>query len=294
MHKVLGTLCFILMMIHVSIASAAGDGPNMIAYVINMDESVDRLNYVMPRVNKLGFEVHRFRAFDGRKLTDAQAAELVDMPTYFRHFAHYPRKGTIGCSMSHINLWKQFVESNYDYALVFEDDVDFDAEKLKGIIDDLLQHTDKWDLVLFEMIHSGHPTKVQALSAGHEMVRYWTQVTHSGAYIINRKAATNLAAQALPITMPIDHYFTRWWLYDIKFRGVEPRVVHQRFGDSIIEASDSSVGAVNPEPNEQGTLSSAAPVVEEKPTGYIWARITKIWFQGLSDLKRIFFNIFWD
>jgi hypothetical protein len=54
--------------------------------------------------------------------------------------------------------------------------------------------------------------------------------------MINRKGAKNLLEKALPIKMPVDHYFTRDWELGIKFTGVEnPNLVHQTFGDSDIE-----------------------------------------------------------
>ncbi|MDJ1305632.1 MAG: hypothetical protein MRQ09_05310 [Candidatus Midichloria sp.] len=35
--------------------------------------------------------------------------------------------------------------------------------------------------------------------------------------------------------MPVDHFFTRNWELDLKFTGVEPRIVYQTFGDSYIK-----------------------------------------------------------
>ncbi len=34
--------------------------------------------------------------------------------------------------------------------------------------------------------------------------------------------------------MPVDHYFLRSWEFDVKFAGIEPRIVYQTFGDSEI------------------------------------------------------------
>jgi hypothetical protein len=53
--------------------------------------------------------------------------------------------------------------------------------------------------------------------------------------MINRQAAHKLLKKFYPIKMPLDHYFTSAWEFGLKFAGVEPRMVFQKFGDSQIK-----------------------------------------------------------
>lgn len=208
---------------------------DIIVYLINLDRSVERYEYVLPSLQRLGYDLERFSAVDGRAIPDNELSEFVDFDGYYHFMKHMPEKGTVGCSLSHFKVWKKFLESDYKYALVFEDDVSFDPEALRPIIDELKEYDHKWDIVNLESAHGGMPVTIQKLGRGYvKLSVYLTKVTHTGAYLIDREAARKLLLKAYPINMPVDHYFTRAWELDMKFTGVEPRLVYQTYGDSEI------------------------------------------------------------
>lgn len=208
-------------------------------YVINLDRSKERYEYVKDSINDLGFAVTRISAVDGSTLSESYINQIVDFESYKTFLTHLPRKGTIGCSLSHIKTWETFLASGFEFALIFEDDITFDQQKLKPIVQDLTNNNELWDIVNFDIHHRGLPLTIKELSNQQKLVVYLTEVTHTGAYMMNREAAKKLLAKALPIRMPIDHYFTRAWEFDMKFTGVEnPRLVHQTFGDSQITTTN--------------------------------------------------------
>lgn len=201
-------------------------------YLINMDRAVERLNLVRPGIEALGFPTERISAVDGRKLD--QNLAIVDYDTYVQYFKMPPELGTIGCALSHEKVWRRFLKSDNEFAVVFEDDVEFNQDKLRHYIQQAVTCKNCWDLVNFELIHSGTPVRVF-----DEFVCYLTNVKHSGCYLINRCAARRLLEKFYPIKMPLDHYFTASWEFDIKQLGVEPRIVHQRGLPSQIKSQDS-------------------------------------------------------
>lgn len=220
---------------------AANSHPSgVISYVINLDRSPERLQYVLPSIVTLGYPLERISAVDGKKLSETEVNNSVNFAAYERYLNNYPRLGTIGCSLSHIHTWQQFLNSNFEYAVVFEDDVKFDPATLRPIIDLLIKNNKYWDISTFEVAHNGMPLTIKQLSDPYKLVVYLTEISHTGAYIINRNAAQKLLEKALPIKMPIDHYFTRTWEMGLKFTGVEPRLVHQQYGDSVINQTDVS------------------------------------------------------
>lgn len=211
------------------------------AYVINLDRSKDRLEYVMPRIQALELPIERVVGVDGSLLSPEEIQQKVDMESYKSHLNHYPKKGTIGCSLSHIKSWKAFLDSDYEFALIFEDDVQFDPAQLKNVVNQLVENKGLWDINSFELSHLGTPLTIKKLEGGQNLSIYLTEITHAGCYMINRKAAECLVEKALPINMPIDHYFARPWEFGLRFTGVEnPRIVHQNFGTSVIAASADS------------------------------------------------------
>ena len=215
-----------------------------IAYIINLDRSKERYAYVKPNVDLLGIPVERISAVEGKALSDAEINVAVDMQTYREFLSHFPKKGTIGCSLSHIKAWKAFLESPFEYAVVFEDDVNFDPPKLRTVINDLTKNGKEWDISSFEISHSGTPLTIKTFQDGQKLVVYLTEISHTGAYILNRDAAVKLLEKALPIKMPIDHYMTRGWEFGLKFTGIEnPRLVHQQYGTSEINQTNHLLGS---------------------------------------------------
>ncbi len=212
-------------------------GEGVGAYIINLDRSKERYASIKPHVDQLNLPTERIEAVDGSKLSEEEIKEKVDLEACRVFLGHTPKRGTIGCSFSHIKVWQTFLKSNYKYALVFEDDVSFEPNKLKVVMEDLFKNSDLWDVVNFE-IHSDPrmPVSIKTLVNNHQLYLYLSKSTHTGCYMINRKAAKHLLEKALPIKMPVDHYFTRSWELGVRYTGVEnPMLVHQTFGDSDIK-----------------------------------------------------------
>lgn len=218
-----------------SVSTTGVDGGGTGVYIINLNRSKERYEYIKGYVNGLGLKSELVEAVDGSTLSIKEISEKVDLESYKMFLGHLPKRGTIGCSLSHIKAWQKFLSSNLQFAVIFEDDVSFNPNKVKIIIEDLVKNNKLWDIVILEISHNGFPLKIKNLTNNNHLVVYLTEVTHAGAYIINKKAAKNLLRKALPIKMPIDHYFTRSWELDIKFTGIEnPRLVYQTFGNSDI------------------------------------------------------------
>ena len=210
----------------------------VISYIINLDRSRDRYDYVAPQVNLLGYDLVRISGVDGSSLSENEIHQKTDFESYKTYLGHYPKRGMIGCNLSHFKAWETFLKSNAEFALIFEDDVSFDHKVLRNTVESLKQYADLWDIVTFEISHRGLPLTLKRLDeVNSNLSLYLTEITHAGSYIINRTAAKKLMVKFLPIKMPIDHYFTRAWEFDLKFVGIEPRIVFQAYGDSNINAT---------------------------------------------------------
>jgi GR25 family glycosyltransferase involved in LPS biosynthesis len=90
------------------------------AYVINLDSDYSRYLEVVRELTELGFSnLHRWNAVDTRE--DGGIARLkrygVESLTEFYSY------GAAGCTVSHLNLYEDFLKSEDQFRLVFEDDV---------------------------------------------------------------------------------------------------------------------------------------------------------------------------
>ena len=151
------------------------------------------------------------------------------MPSYQAYVGHNPRKGTIGCYLSHLEAWRAFLRSDYEFALIAEDDIEFEPIALKKSIKNVIQNPRLWDINLFDINHQGLPVAIKEFkNEGETLNLYFVYIDYASAYLINRNAAHQLLKKALPIKMPVDHYFTRSWeLGNLILTGIEPRIVSQ-------------------------------------------------------------------
>ena len=206
------------------------------AFLINLDRATDRLEFVKPNIDQLGFPVERISAVDGKLLSEKELREVCDYEKFKSYFKMLPERGTIGCSLSHEKALRNFLESEYEFALIFEDDVVFNPHELRECVNAAIQKKNFWDILNFETFHDGLPVKIGNLYSDKHLSLYFTSITHAGCYLINRETAKKLLEKFYPIVMPFDHYFAASWEFDIKFVGVEPRIVQQGFGNSQIKS----------------------------------------------------------
>jgi glycosyl transferase, family 25 len=210
-------------------------GKGLGIYTINLKQHTQKYEDTYNQLSHLGWPIHRIEAIDGKKLSDEDLKQYTDLLSYQAFERLNPNKGTIGCSLSHFEAWQEFLKSDYEFALITEDDIEFDPVALKISIENLTHHKELWDINLFEIFHYGLPVHGLPLTInkfdndGRAINVYLLDIIHAGAYLINRNAASKLLSKALPIKMPVDHYFTRGWeLGNLVITGVEPRIVSQK------------------------------------------------------------------
>lgn len=211
--------------------------PNSVkVYFINLDSSLQRRISVTSEIEKLGYSFERISAVYGKNIGKDLKHKYVNKEKFKMLMHRSIDPGTLGCFLSHVKVWKAFLESKYNFAVICEDDVKFDPGQLKTIIQGLINHKDKWDLVNIDIRHNGNPEKIIKIAdPDFYLVKFRSRVSNTSCYILNRHAAVKLLSKAFPIIMPVDHFFIRFWELDIIFRGVIPVITHQGFADSEIK-----------------------------------------------------------
>ena len=92
----------------------------------------------------------------------------------------------------------------------------------RPVLQGLLRHADRWDMVKLTGVHSGTPQPYLAVAPGHQLAVMLSRCTVSSAYVINRLAAHRYLAGLLPMSLPYDHIFDQGWTFDLKVRLVTP------------------------------------------------------------------------
>lgn len=88
--------------------------------VINLERRFDRLKTFIIEMDKhdVKDDYEKYNAVDGKYLSlDEETRKM------FTYNKFNWRKGVIGCALSHYNIWKELIESDFKYYLILEDDI---------------------------------------------------------------------------------------------------------------------------------------------------------------------------
>ena len=190
----------------------------MHAYVINLERSSDRRAHITSELQKTGLDYELVSAVDGRQV-DLSDRGLVD-PSLTSHLG-VPEgaltsllAGSVGCALSHLQVYEKIIEQGLDRALVLEDDIILPAD-LGSFCDAVAGHLTGAEVALLSS-DSRDPCRLSTqdsirLPSGHVLalpidIR---QPCSSGAYVVTREACERMVKSMLPIRVQADG----WWFY---------------------------------------------------------------------------------
>ena len=164
-------------------------------YVINLEHHVERRQKIINQFKQLGIkDVEIIKGVDGKKINKSK---YNNDPKKTYEFISRPLSSTeIGCTLSHITVYKDIIKKNIDLAIVLEDDV---------IITDLLMH--KYDIEDSDVVLIGS-TAATETNEGHKLydIGLWGTISGSYAYIITNAGAIKMVNYFQEINHPIDSW----------------------------------------------------------------------------------------
>jgi len=118
-------------------------------YVVSLKRSVDRHPKIKKNLEGLNYEI--FWGVDGSKL---DLKELEEKKIYVPEIAirdNFSGKalqpGEIGCSLSHINIYKEILKNGYRCTLILEDDIFLSKESGYNIQNALKELPENWEFL---------------------------------------------------------------------------------------------------------------------------------------------------
>ncbi|MBB6219917.1 glycosyltransferase family 25 protein [Rhizobium leguminosarum] len=194
-------------------------------YLINLDRAPLRRFRMERLLVGIGLAFERVAAVDGAGLSLPHPD--FDEAAYLSRHGRRPNPFEIGCFFSHVECARRFLSGNAEFALILEDDLDFD-EDLADVIEAALQHQTRWDILRLSTVNTGRKHKVEALTASRSLAIALTREKGSGAYLINRRAAGWIAGSMLPMRLPYDLAFDLEFDEGLSACFVDPLPVSQR------------------------------------------------------------------
>jgi glycosyl transferase family 25 len=182
---------------------------NIPAYLINLDGSDARLESTTQQLNDAGIEFTRVPAFDGRNIPNKEI-DGYDAQGAMTHLGRGLSGGEIGCYKSHLMVIEKFLQTDSEYGIAFEDDIEVNPllmQEVKQLIGVFEAEKLDWDIV-----HLGaranklcrELTWTDQFQTGTRIMHahYFPQVT--SGLLWSRKGAESFLETYNRVDMPID------------------------------------------------------------------------------------------
>lgn len=182
-------------------------------YIINLKRRNDRLLFIKNNYN-LNKPFSLIEAVDGREINinELKKNKIIDNETLRQleqkqRTSHYEltNKGSLGCYLSHYNIWKAFFENKDKIILIFEDDTIFNKITLREINKRLTLLPEDWDIYLLSNPEFCYH-KIKLDRNLYKIKRFFL----TNAYIINKRGVKKIleSGTIFPINQQIDSYLS--------------------------------------------------------------------------------------
>jgi glycosyl transferase family 25 len=189
------------------------------AYIINLDSARDRWSYVAKFFGATNFTLTRVPGVDGYAL-DFPIPEYSERR--YRWFHGRPTSpGHVGCYLSHVRAMEAFLATDEPYALIGEDDLSLGPD-FEAIVEAALRSSDRWNILRLTGLSAGAPKPIARLHGDYSLCLNFGRLKGTGAYLLDRRAATALSVGLLPMWLPIDHALDREWFHGLRAASVFP------------------------------------------------------------------------
>lgn len=214
----------------------------MIAYLINLKRANERLVSAKETFDKVGIIFNLEVAIDGKDLS-LPHKDYSELKYNLLH-GKKTNLGELGCYFSHLNVLEKFLNTEENWALVCEDDIEFN-ENINKIISGAINSRVHFDLLRLSggsdrNKEKGIPIKLQKIYKDFYLSLNLGFKSGTGCYLINRHAAKNVLNKLKKMSLPIDHAMDRDWLLSIRSLSIFPAPVYLKEelheGNSYIQA----------------------------------------------------------
>jgi glycosyl transferase family 25 len=173
-----------------------------VSYIINLDRSVDRLDFMARQLQALQVPFERIRAIEGRNPSPE------DRHSFAGEFAATTLgPAEIGCLLSHRKAWQAIAASGAPWGVVLEDDVLLSRD-YPGFVNDLGWIPPDADLIKIEAqphakVNLSRPI---ARTGTRQLHRLKGSCMAAGAYAVSRRFCERQLERPFPTDLPADIY----------------------------------------------------------------------------------------
>ena len=190
----------------------------MLRLLINLDSSQSRLRKIDAQLRNLSVPYERVPAINGKNLANEYKNEIVYPIDHFKTKVRFTRAlsdGEIGCFLSHIKCWEKLINSEEDWALVMEDDI-----QISSLAGQYL-NSDKWlpeniDICQLSSLNSNSCGRIKAPTLRVDNFLSLVQPIFppplgTQAYFISRAFAKRAIELSHKLPAPVDNFMFSYW-----------------------------------------------------------------------------------
>ncbi len=202
------------------------NGYKMKIFIINLDRSKDRKQYMQQQFDKIGVECEFFSAIDGRSLDRKWLSKVAKSKFYNQitgraGFARSHSNNEIACFASHFSLWQKCIELN-EPIIVLEDDVILDHDFKKSMAT-LEKYLDKLQYIRL-IVTLKYRKKIQLAD---DLSLYPHFPSGAQGYAIAPKAAKLFVHYAKKWHEPVDMYMDLSVIHGLRAYCVNPEAIKE-------------------------------------------------------------------
>lgn len=202
-----------------------GEIINCPVYIVNLERSTYRRKFILNYLSKMGIQAEVITAVEGAKLDlDKLKSEgIYSEQAADEAFSRQLSLPEIGCSLSHINIYKRMLNNNVEQALIIEDDVMFD-EGVTNIFKNILENIpDDWEIIQFYYHNCKDFEELSPNIAKFNSKKCLPN--GSLGYIIKQSAVIKMLNNVFPVRYPADSMLGRSPRWGVVMYGSIPQLM---------------------------------------------------------------------
>lgn len=205
----------------------------MKTFLINLDKDKDRLAAADAQLKKLGIAYERFPAVYGKEMPTAERRRcLARFHTYMAHGIIWS-PGQMGCTLSHLFLYKKMIDENIPVAVIFEDDAQFSDDFPKALVAvEKFMDLNKSQVILFSDHSDNVNQRLEDCSGEVKVIPIPGDICSEG-YLITLPAAKEIYRVNFPMVVMVDAWTRYRKRGHIELFRTEPPLVKQNRTDFV-------------------------------------------------------------
>jgi len=197
-------------------------------YIVNLKHSTERRRNILIELEKQNIKKFQIvDAIDGKKLQDKDLKNFTcNSDKEYNSLGQKLTLSQIGCALSHIKIYEDFIKCDESYALILEDDATF-LDNFSDSLQKLIIKNFKYKKQVFLLSELKEFVKKPIDKIDNYEIVKVTNAFFTHAYLINKEAAKTIMKFNFPIKTVADNFVYFKIYCGINLTGLNPFLVQQ-------------------------------------------------------------------